>query len=207
MSATNMIETRPTLRETVALIRTDVRARRRYDASQPGATVARSRVGLMLSPPVLGLILFRLSHWLYGRRSRALAWMCWVLQQILTGMEITPESEIGPGFVVTNTAGVVISAQIGANAVLHARACLGGRIGSDQNDASRYGVPIVGDNVVFGEASLIVGRITIGDGALIAAGAFVMRDVPAGMGAAGHPAKVVPRSEVGWPLPVGEPVS
>lgn len=200
MSATAAPPPRTTLRDTLALIRSDVRARRRYADTQRGISMPRGRIGMLLSPPVVGVMLYRLSHWLYGRHSRALAWMCWVLEQVISGIDITPESEIGPGFVVTHSLGVTIAAQVGANVIFHARACAGGRVGSDPNDASRYGVPVIGDGVIVGEAAMVMGRVLIGEGALIAAGALVMCDVPAGQGAAGHPAKVVPRDAVPWPL-------
>lgn len=50
---------------------------------------------------------------------------------------------------------------------------------------------IVGNDVWFGYNSLIRNGVTIGDGAIIAAGAVVVKDVPAYSIVAGNPAKVI----------------
>lgn len=47
------------------------------------------------------------------------------------------------------------------------------------------------DNVWFGNRVLVVGNITIGEGAIIAAGAVVVHDVPACAIVGGNPAKVI----------------
>lgn len=49
----------------------------------------------------------------------------------------------------------------------------------------------VGDNVFIGNGAMILGGVTVGDGARIAARAVVTRDVPAGATVAGVPAKVI----------------
>lgn len=58
-------------------------------------------------------------------------------------------------------------------------------------DLPAKGDIIVGNDVWFGYNSLIRGGVTIGHGAIIAAGAVVVKDVPAYAVAAGNPAKVV----------------
>ncbi len=54
---------------------------------------------------------------------------------------------------------------------------------------------VIGDHVWIGTRALILKGVTIGDGAVIAAGAVVTKDVPAGAIAAGLPAKVVGRAD------------
>jgi coenzyme F420-reducing hydrogenase beta subunit len=56
---------------------------------------------------------------------------------------------------------------------------------------------IIGDNVWIGYRAMILKGVTIGDGAIIAAGAVVTKDVPANSIAAGNPAKII-RSNVRW---------
>jgi acetyltransferase-like isoleucine patch superfamily enzyme len=51
----------------------------------------------------------------------------------------------------------------------------------------------IGDRVWIGTSALVLKGVTIGDGAVVAAGAVVTRDVPAGAIVAGTPAKVVGR--------------
>ena len=50
---------------------------------------------------------------------------------------------------------------------------------------------IIGDNVWFGNRVLVVGNVTIGEGAIIAAGSVVVKDVPALAIVGGNPAKVI----------------
>lgn len=50
---------------------------------------------------------------------------------------------------------------------------------------------VIGDRVWVGTRALVLKGVTIGDGAVVAAGAVVTRDVPAGAVVAGTPARVV----------------
>lgn len=51
--------------------------------------------------------------------------------------------------------------------------------------------PVIGNNVELHANSTVIGGITIGDNAVIGAGAVVVRDVPAGAVAVGNPAKII----------------
>ena len=55
-----------------------------------------------------------------------------------------------------------------------------------------YAFPVtIGNNVWIGGSVSIIGGVTIGDNAVVAAGSVVIRDVPADTLVAGHPARVV----------------
>lgn len=54
-------------------------------------------------------------------------------------------------------------------------------------------MPVIGDNVVMGANSMVVGNAVIGDDVLIAPGAFVNFDVPDNSIVIGNPGKIIQR--------------
>lgn len=50
---------------------------------------------------------------------------------------------------------------------------------------------VIGDNVWFGDSVLVVGNVTIGEGAIVGAGSVVCKDVPVGAIVGGNPARVL----------------
>lgn len=58
-------------------------------------------------------------------------------------------------------------------------------------DFDVFGKVIIGDWVYIGTNSLIMPGVTIGDGALIAAGSVVTKSVPSGVVVGGNPAKII----------------
>ena len=62
----------------------------------------------------------------------------------------------------------------------------------DRIDGWEYAFPVtVGNNVWIGGSVTIIGGVTIGDNAVIAAGSVVIRDIPPDTLAAGNPARVI----------------
>lgn len=104
------------------------------------------------------------------------------------GFDISPTTRIGPGFYLGHFGGVVISpyAVIGANVNI----AKGATIGATSRGA-RLGAPTIEDRVWIGANAIIVGKITIGQEALIAPGAYVNFDVPSKAVVLGNPGKIV----------------
>jgi len=103
-----------------------------------------------------------------------------------TGIDIHPGATIGEYFTIDHGTGVVIgeTAIIGDNVKMYQGVTLGARsfpLNQDGNPIKgieRH--PIIGNNVIIYSNSTILGRITVGDGAVIGGNLWVDTDVPAG---------------------------
>jgi len=106
--------------------------------------------------------------------------------QMVTGIELERETRVGDGFHIIHFGRIAI----------HPDAVFGDRvgvmhnvtIGTNMGDAA----PVIGNDVFIGAGASVLGGITVGDGARIAANSLVIADVPAGGIAMGVPAKVIP---------------
>jgi serine O-acetyltransferase len=104
------------------------------------------------------------------------------------GFDIPHETSIGPGLFLGHFGGVVISgdAVLGANVNIGQGVTIG-----VTRRGQRVGAPTLEDRVWVGAHAIIVGRVTIGQDALIAPGAYVNFDVPPMGVVLGNPGKVV----------------
>jgi len=69
-------------------------------------------------------------------------------------------------------------------------------LGENDKQTNLSAPVVIGNHVWIGVGAVILKGVTIGDGAVIAAGAVVTRSIPAGCIAAGNPAKVIKRNVV-----------
>ena len=108
--------------------------------------------------------------------------------KMITGIEIHPGATIGRGLVIDHGTGVVIgeTAEIGDNCTIYQGVTLGG---TGKDVGKRH--PTLGNGVMIGAGAKVLGPLTIGDNAKIAAGAVALHDIPAGSTAVGIPARVV----------------
>ena len=103
-----------------------------------------------------------------------------------TGIDIHPGAEIGNHFTIDHGTGVVIGATciIGNNVKLYQGVTLGAKsFPVDPNGMPIKGVPrhpIIEDDVVVYSNATILGRITIGRGAVIGGNIWVTEDVKPG---------------------------
>jgi serine O-acetyltransferase len=133
----------------------------------------------------------RISHWLWIHNRKLLARWYSQLMRGLTGIEIHPGAQIGPGFFIDHGMGVVIgeTADIGARVTLYHGVTLGG---TSLNKGKRH--PTLEDNVVVGAGAKVLGAITIGANSRIGANAVVVKSVPPNSVVVGVPGQVVVRS-------------
>lgn len=111
---------------------------------------------------------------------------------LLTLIDIHPDAEIGPGLIIPHGGPIRVhgATKIGADCALHHMCTIGA--GPCPGGAS------VGDHVFIGCHSSIIGAVTIGNSAMIAANSLVICDVPAGATAIGVPAKMLPKMPRNW---------
>lgn len=93
--------------------------------------------------------------------------------EIVSGISISLESEIGPGLLIHNFGGIIIRANIGAECLI----VQGVHIVPDE-DSDDPGRPTLGDKVYVGSSAKIVGNIRIGNNVRVGANSVVMRNVP-----------------------------
>jgi serine O-acetyltransferase len=121
-------------------------------------------------------------RWLFGKSYGVLI----VFAPIVTGVYLDRRVRVGRGFHIVHAGGISF----------HPDVTFGERCGVMQNVTigmnMRGGVPTIGDDVFIGAGAVILGEITIGAGARIAANSLVINDVPPGAVAMGVPAKIYP---------------
>ena len=156
-------------------------------AAFQGDPAARSVDEVVLSyPGVLALIHHRLAHQLYRLELPLLARIVAELAHGQTGIDIHPGAQIGARFFIDHGTGVVIgeTAQIGTNVRIYQTVTLGAkRFPKDAQGQLEKGWarhPIVQDDVVIYAGATILGRVTIGHGAVIGGNVWITDDVPAG---------------------------
>jgi serine O-acetyltransferase len=164
-------------------IREDIRAF--YDKDP----AAKSNLEIILAYPGFhAVVLHRLAHRLYLRQVPVLPRLVSHFARFITGIEIHPGAIIGRRLTIDHGMGIVIgeTAEVGDDVLLYQGVTLGN---ARFQRGKRH--PTVGNNVVIGAGAKVLGPITIGDGARVAAGAVVVNDVPANTTAAGVPAKAI----------------
>lgn len=130
----------------------------------------------------------RLAHALYNTGREMFAYHLQSRSSELFSVDIHPAAKLGMGLMFDHATGIVIgeTATVGDDcSILHA-VTLGGT-GKEHEDRH----PKVGKGVLIGAGAKILGNITIGDFALVAAGSVVLDPVAAKCTVAGVPAKPV----------------
>jgi len=143
---------------------------------------------VFLYPGLHALWCHRLAHWFWEHRLRFFARYLSHWARFLTGIEIHPGAKIGRRFFIDHGMGVVIgeTAEIGNDVLIYQGVVLGG---TTLQKKKRH--PTIGNNVVIGSAAILLGPITVGDGARIGANSVVVGSVPPGAIVVGVPGRVV----------------
>ena len=143
---------------------------------------------ILLYPGFHILVNHRIAHWLYARGHFFLA--RWVSQRgrHKTGIEIHPGATIGKCLFIDHGMGIVFgeTTEIGDNCTIYHGVTLGG---TGKDTGKRH--PTLGNNVLIGAGTKVLGPVYIGDNARIGAGSVVLHNLPANCTAVGVPAEVV----------------
>ncbi|NCA98640.1 MAG: serine O-acetyltransferase [Clostridia bacterium] len=143
---------------------------------------------LLLYPGFHILIFHRLAHWFYRHHMQFLA--RWISQsgRFWTGIEIHPGARIGKGLFFDHGMGIVIgeTAEIGDNCTIFHGVTLGG---TGKDKGKRH--PTLGNNVLIGAGSKLLGPFRVGDNAMIGANSVVLHEVPDNGTVVGVPGKLV----------------
>jgi serine O-acetyltransferase len=147
------------------------------------------------NPAFMPIATYRFVHYLGGSKSPILRKL-WSLPITLLsrrmetkyGIRIPPKMEIGPGFAIWHCGMTVLhnECKIGSNCNMRQ----GTTIGSAGRGAKR-GAPNIGNRVDIGVNAVLIGKITIGDDALIGAAAVIRSDVPPRAVVVGDPQRIV----------------
>jgi serine O-acetyltransferase len=150
---------------------------------------AKNAVEVFLCYPGLHAIwLHRIAHALYQRGWFTTARLVSHFSRWFTGIEIHPGAKIGRRLFIDHGMGVVIgeTTEIGDDCLIYKGVVLGG---TTLERKKRH--PTLGNRVIIGSNSTVLGAITIGDGARIGSGSVVVKPVPAGATVVGVPGRIV----------------
>ncbi len=172
------IATMPKMRQMLA---TDIKAA--YDGDPAAKSIGEI---IFCYPVVRAMLNYRMAHELHKLGVPLIPRIITEMAHSETGIDINPEAQIGESFTIDHGTGVVIGATaiIGRHVKLYQGVTLGAKSFSlDDNGNPIKGVPrhpIVEDDVVIYSNASILGRITIGKGAVIGGNVWVTNDVAPG---------------------------
>jgi serine O-acetyltransferase len=150
---------------------------------------AKNVVEIFLCYPGLHAIwLHRIAHTLYQWGWFTTARLVSHFSRWFTGIEIHPGAKIGRRLFIDHGMGVVIgeTTEIGDDCLIYKGVVLGG---TTLEKKKRH--PTLGNRVIIGSNSTVLGAIAIGDGARIGSGSVVVKSVPAGATVVGVPGRIV----------------
>jgi serine O-acetyltransferase len=143
---------------------------------------------LLCYPGLHAIWIHRIAHFFYLRKWYTTARLISHFNRGFTGIEIHPGAKIGRRVFIDHGMGVVIgeTSEIGDDCLIYKGVVLGG---TTLEKKKRH--PTLGNRVVVGSNSTILGAITIGDAARIGSNSVVVKSVPPGATVVGVPGRIV----------------
>jgi serine O-acetyltransferase len=143
-----------------------------------------SLLRMLVNDGSLAQLLYRSMRFCQTHHLGVLGAVLYRLNALITSATIGRNADMGPGFVILHSVGVVINTNVraGRNLVIYHGVTLG---------AERNRSPLLGDDVYIGAGAKIIGGVRIGSNVRIGANAVVTKDVPDGATVVGIPARIV----------------
>lgn len=149
-----------------------IEAYKKYD---PAAKSFWEILFLYPGPKAIGF--HRIAHFLYQKKLFFVARFVSEFSRFITGIEIHPGAHIGRRLVIDHGHGIVIgeTAEIGDDCIIFHGVTLGG---THFDPIKRH--PTLGNEVLVGAHSILLGPIQVGDKCRIGAQSLVTKNVPSG---------------------------
>jgi serine O-acetyltransferase len=155
-------------------------------AAQEDRKLESGWLRVLLRMETSAIISYRFGHWaeklrvpVFGTLCRIAAMFLQRVVQVLVGIYISPDAEIGPGLTIHTPFGIIVGPnKIGAGLTIQSGVVIAA------------GTRGIGDNVYFGAGAKVMGGAKIGNNVVIAANSLVLTDVPDNMTVLGVPARI-----------------
>jgi serine O-acetyltransferase len=164
-----------------ALLATDAAAA--YEGDPAARSIGET---IFCYPSLRATCNYRIAHELFVLEVPLIPRIITELAHAETGIDIHPGAQIGERFFMDHGTGIVIgeTSVIGKNVRLYQGVTLGAKsFPLDKDGNPIKGIPrhpIVEDDVIIYSGATILGRVTIGRGAVVGGNVWLMSDVPAG---------------------------
>jgi serine O-acetyltransferase len=168
---------------------------------------AQRALQLVLNQGAVALAVYRFGHAarevetpVVGQAARFTYLFAHKAVQVLTGINLHAESEIGPGMYIHGFGDIHVVGRTGRGCTLIQGAQL-----ISASDGRDRGWPELGDNVYVGAGAKVIGPVKVGNNVVIGANAVVTRSLPDNVTVAAMPARIVKQEEAGAAPPPAAP--
>ena len=167
----------------IKLIREDIKVVFERDPA------ARSTLEVIICYPGFHAVIFyRIAHWFWTKKLYLTGRVISHFARFLTGIEIHPGATIGRRFFIDHGMGVIIgeTSEIEDNVTIYQGVTLGGKSWKKEK---RH--PTLGEHVVVGAGTKIIGPCRLGEFSRIGANSVVVKNVPPKSTVVGVPGRII----------------